>query len=110
MRVSLRVANVGPRKGAEVVQLYLGLPRPAPGIVQPPKALKRFKRVEIPSGRSRDLTFVLEDRDFSFWDKDRNRWRVAPGCYRVLVGSSSRDIRLRDVVARRGAGCVRPSG
>ncbi len=108
VRVSLRVANVGPRRGAEVVQLYLGLPRPAPGVVQPPKALKRFKRVEIPSGRSRDLTFVLEDRDFSFWDADSNRWRVAPGCYRVQVGSSSRDIRLRDVLARRGAGCARP--
>ncbi len=108
VRVSLRVANVGPRKGAEVVQLYLGLPRPTPGVVQPPKALKRFRRVEIPSGRSRDLTFVLEDRDFSFWDAERNRWRVAPGCYRVLVGSSSRDIRLQDVVARRGAGCARP--
>jgi beta-glucosidase len=107
-RVSLRVANVGPRKGAEVVQLYLGLPRPAPGVVQPPKALKRFKRVEIPSGRSRDLTFVLNDRDFSFWDADTNRWRVAPGCYRVMVGSSSRDIRLQTVLARRGAGCVRP--
>ena len=99
VRVSLRVANVGPRRGAEVVQVYLGLPRPVPGIVQPPKALKRFRRVEIPSGRSRDLTFVLEDRDFSFWDADTNRWRVAPGCYRVLVGSSSRDIRLRDVLA-----------
>ena len=108
VRVRLRVANVGPRRGAEVVQLYLGLPRPAPGVVQPPKALKRFRRVAIPSGRSRDLTFVLEDRDFSFWDADTNRWRVAPGCYRVLVGSSSRDIRLRDVLARRGAGCARP--
>ena len=109
VRVSLRVANVGPRRGAEVVQLYLGLPRPAPGVVQPPKALKRFRRVEIPSGRSRDLTFVLEDRDFSFWDVDRTAgaWRpAATGC----SGSSSRDIRLRDVVARRGAGCARPSG
>jgi beta-glucosidase len=110
VRVRLRVANVGPRKGAEVVQLYLGLPRPAPGVVQPPKALKRFKRVAIPSGRSRAISFVLDDRDFSFWDTDRNRWRVAPGCYRVLVGSSSRDIRLREVLARSGAGCVRPSG
>jgi beta-glucosidase len=108
VRVSLRVANVGPRRGADVVQLYLGLPRPAPGVVQPPKALKRFKRVAIPSGRSRGVTFQLEDRDFSFWDVDTQRWRVAPGCYRILVGSSSRDIRLRDVVARRGAGCARP--
>ena len=108
VRVSLRVANVGPRRGAEVVQVYLGLPRPAPGIVQPPKALKRFKRVEIPSGRSRGLSFVLNDRDFSFWDADRNRWRVAPGCYRLMVGSSSRDIRLRAVLARRGTGCARP--
>ena len=110
VRVSLRVANVGPRRGAEVVQLYLGLPRPAAGVVQPPKALKRFRRVDIPSGHSRDLTFVLEDRDFSFWDADRHRWRVAPGCYRVMLGSSSRDIRLRDTVARRGAGCARPAG
>ncbi|MBN1528635.1 MAG: glycoside hydrolase family 3 C-terminal domain-containing protein [Thermoleophilaceae bacterium] len=108
VRVSLRVANVGPRKGAEVVQVYLGLPRPAPGVVQPPKALKRFKRVVIPSGRSRDLSFVLNDRDFSYWDSDTHHWRVAPGCYRLMVGSSSRDIRLRTMLARRGAGCARP--
>ena len=50
VRVKLRVANVGPRRGAEVVQLYVGLPRPAAGVVQPPKALKRFRRVEIPAG------------------------------------------------------------
>jgi beta-glucosidase len=110
VRVRLRVANVGPRRGAEVVQLYLGLPRPAPGLVQPPKALKRFRRVDIPSGRSRDLTFVLEDRDFSYWDAKADRWRVAPGCYRVMLGSSSRDIRLRGTVARRGAGCARVTG
>ncbi|HEU0025038.1 MAG TPA: glycoside hydrolase family 3 C-terminal domain-containing protein [Thermoleophilaceae bacterium] len=108
VRVSLRVANVGPRRGAEVAQLYLGLPRPAPGVVQPPKALKRFRRVEIPSGRSRAVSFTLDARDFSYWDADSHRWRVAPGCYRLLVGSSSRDIRLRDVIARRGAGCARP--
>ena len=70
-------------------------PGPTQGVVQPPKALKRFRRVEIPSGRSRDLTFVLEDRDFAVWDVDTHRWRVAPGCYRVMLGSSSRDIRLR---------------
>ena len=50
VRVKLRVANVGPRQGREVVQLYVGLPRPAAGVVQPPKALKRFRRVEIPAG------------------------------------------------------------
>ena len=110
VRVKLRVANVGPRRGAEVVQLYVGLPRAAKGVVQPPKALKRFRRVEIPSGRSRDVTFSLEDRDFSYWDAKRNAWRVGAGCYRILVGSSSRDIRLEEVIARGSAGCARPAG
>jgi len=107
-RVTLRVSNMGARAGAEVVQLYLGLPRPARGVPQPPKALKRFRRVQIPAGRSRDLTFTLNQRDLSYWDVETDRWRVAPGCYRILVGSSSRDIRLRDTVAQRGAGCARP--
>jgi beta-glucosidase len=110
VRVKLRVANVGSRRGAEVVQLYVGLPRAAAGVVQPPKALKRFRRVEIPSGRSRDVTFSLEDRDFSYWDVRRHAWRVAAGCYRILLGSSSRDIRLEDVIARGSAGCARPAG
>ena len=103
--MSLRVANVGPRKGAEVVQLYLGLPRPAPGVVQPPKALKRFRRVEIPSGRSRDLTFVLEDRDFSFWDADAQPLargaRVLPRAGGQLL---ARHPPARRGGARRGAG------
>jgi len=64
--------------------------------------------VQIPAGRSRDLTFTLNQRDLSYWDVETDRWRVAPGCYRILVGSSSRDIRLRDTVAQRGAGCARP--
>ena len=47
------------------------------------------------------MTFSLEDRDFSYWDVDRNRLargrRAATGS---CVGSSSRDIRLEDVIAR----------
>ena len=55
------------------------------------------------------MTFSLEDRDFSYWDVRRHAWRVAAGCYRILVGSSSRDIRLEDVIARGSAGCARPA-
>ena len=109
VRVSLRVANVGPRSGAEVVQIYLGLPRPVPGMVQPPKALKRFKRRGDPERPQPRPDLRARGPRLLVLGRKTNRWRVAPGCYRVLVGSSSRDIRLRDVLARRGAGCAAPS-
>jgi len=104
-RVSLSVQNSGRRDGAEVVQLYLGLPQPRAGVTQPPKALKAFGRVALRAGERRRVTLELPERAFSYWDVRRNRWTVARGCYRVMVGASSRDIRLRGVIARGGAVC-----
>ena len=40
------------------------------------------------------VTMTLTRRAFAYWDSSANKWRVAPGLYRILVGSSSRDIRL----------------
>ena len=106
-RVSVSVSNTGRRAGTEVAQLYLGLPDPRRGVVQPPKALKGFARVALPPRRSRRVSFVLGRRAFSWWDARADRWRVARGCYRVLVGSSSRDVRRRGVISRGGARCRR---
>ena len=92
VEVSVQVRNTGSRAGAEVVQLYLrdlesSLPRP-------PKELKGFQRVRLEAGEARTLTFKLDAAAMSFFDPRKGDWVAEPGVFEVLVGASSRDIRL----------------
>ena len=91
---SVDVVNRGGRAGTAVPQLYLGLPG-ARGRIQPPRQLKGFRSVELRRGRTKRVTFALDRRAFSYWNSARDRWQVAPGCYRISVGQSSRNIDQR---------------
>ena len=86
-------------------QLYLGLPDPAAGIVQPPRQLKGMRSLRLGPRRSRRITFPITQRDLSYWDVKSNGWKVAPGCYAVSVGTSSRDIAQSATLPVGGASC-----
>ncbi|KAM4056015.1 fibronectin type III-like domain-containing protein [Hirsutella rhossiliensis] len=83
-----RVTNAGTVAGAEVAQLYLGIPR------GPPKQLRGFEKVSLGPGESATVRFALTRRDLSAWDVVRQQWVVQGGEYPLFVGASSRDIRL----------------
>jgi beta-glucosidase len=104
--VSVDVKNTGKRAGIEAVQAYLGLPDPKPGVRQPPRALHGFERLSIPPGATRTARIELGPRDFAYWDVATGGWRVAPGCYSLQVGHSSRDIRVRGEISQGGARCA----
>src|SRR5437773_7745306 len=106
--VQLNLKNTGTRRGTDVAQLYLGLPSLPPAAPPPPRALKGFARVDLAPGESTPVQLVLDARAFSYWNAAADGWAVAPGCYRVMVGRSSRDIRLEGVVAQAGALCAAP--
>ena len=89
--VTARVKNTGRRAGKEVAQLYVGFPAAAG---EPPRQLKGFEKVDLAPGRSADLHFQLDSRAFSYWDEAKGDWTIARGKYQILLGSSSRDIRL----------------
>jgi beta-glucosidase len=92
--VSFTVRNVGRRRGIEVPQLYLGLPDPSEDVVQPPLQLKDFRKLRLRRGQRARVRFRIDPRDISYWDTDAADWRVAPGCYQVMIGRSSRRIGL----------------
>jgi beta-glucosidase len=94
IEVNVEIQNVGPRKGAEVVQLYLHAPGKAAPM--PPKQLRGFQKVFFEPGQTERVSFHLDERALSYWDTDTHDWVVQGGTYGVMVGSSSRDIRLRD--------------
>lgn len=98
--VSFTVTNTGARAGAETAQLYLDDPRVAG---EPPRQLKGYRRVFLRPRQSTRVTLTLTPRSFAYWDAASETWKVPPGLSRILVGSSSRDIRLRGFV-RQSAG------
>jgi beta-glucosidase len=91
--VELTVANTGSRMGKEVVQLYLGLPA-TQDIPQPPLQLKHFAKIPLAPGDRARIRFELNGQSLACWDSNYYRWTILPGTYRVMIGSSSRDIRL----------------
>jgi beta-glucosidase len=96
--VSLDVSNTGKRSGAEVVQVYLGIPS-TPSLPQPPQRLAGFAKVNLAPGETRRVTIPIEARALASWDVGRHGWMLPPGPVQVLVGASSRDIRLHGTLA-----------
>lgn len=90
--VTAKIANNGTVTGAEVAQLYLGLPSSAPA--SPPKQLRGFQKVSLAAGASSTVTFDIRRKDLSYWDVGSQAWKVPAGTFNVFVGASSRDIRL----------------
>ena len=91
IQVNTRITNSGAREGAEVVQLYVGFPEAA---AEPPKQLRGFGKVRLKPGESKVVTMMLNRESFEAWDAESREWKVFPGTYSLMVGSSSRDIHL----------------
>ena len=92
VKISVNVRNTGDRDGEEVVQLYVSFPDSK--VKRPIKQLKGFKRIMIPKGESRIVTFELKASDWAYWDNDKNKFIVEAGPVNLLIGASSEDIRL----------------
>jgi beta-glucosidase len=93
--VSFVVKNTGSVPGHEVVQLYIR--DVLASVARPVQELRGFQRIRLAPGESRRVTMPLRARDLAFRDASGRRI-VEPGSIRVMVGGSSRDIRLRGFV------------
>ena len=93
--LTVEVANVGKRRGAEVVQLYI---RNLQDVEGPLKSLRAFQYTgEIEPGKQGVVTLQLTPNSFEFWDPETNTMRVKPGQYEILVGNSSNNKDLKKV-------------
>jgi beta-glucosidase len=97
--VSVRVTNTGKRRGAEVPQVYLGLPADAG---EPPKRLVAFRKVWLEPGQSTTVRMTIDPRatshPFGVWDESSKRWVVRSGSYTVSVGTAAAGTFLTDSV------------
>ncbi len=101
LTVSVDIRNTGDREGREAVQLYVA--PPAGQAIRPVKELKGFGKVSLKPGETKTLSFELDSRSFAYFNTEINDWFVESGEYAILVGSSSRDIRLEGSVVMESA-------
>jgi beta-glucosidase len=95
--IEFDLTNTGSRAGAEVAQVYAGLPN-AP-VPEPPHQLAAFAKVFLQPGETRHIRLPFRERAFSYWNVNTHAWAVAPPPYAIALGSSSRDIRATTRIA-----------
>ncbi len=93
LAVAVELRNVGPRPGAEVVQLYLGDPECS--VPRPPRELKGFRKLRLEPGESARVEFRLGVRDLAFFSEAARAWVAEAGAFTLEAGGSSRALPLR---------------
>jgi beta-glucosidase len=92
--VNCTITNSGKLAGEEVVQLYIRDKVAQP--VRPVKELKDFKKILLQPGESKVVQFVIDKEKLSFYN-EKLQWITQPGQFDLMIGSSSNDIRLKDI-------------
>ena len=87
VRVSVRVTNVGPRRGAEVAQLYIGFGEHTADL--PVKLLRDFEKVRLVPGESATVGFSVSGKDLAWYNPERSAWQTDVGAYEVYVGPNA---------------------
>jgi beta-glucosidase len=95
VEVTFTIANTGSRSGAEIAEVYAALPANAE---EPPKRLVGFTKVKLEPGDKRSVTIEVPMKYLSIFDVKKNDWSLLPGDYTIMVGGSSQELPLKQIV------------
>lgn len=95
------IKNTGTRDGAEVAQLYIHAKDS--DVYRPFKELKGFTKVFLKAGEEKELTIILDDKAFRYYNTGNSQWEVEEGEYEILIGASSKEIRLKKTIFIKGS-------
>jgi len=96
VELQFSIKNSGELKGDEVAQVYVRWNDAT--IKVPINQLKRFQRISLKPGESKTLTFKIPVSEFSFYDIESNDFKTERGRWEIQVGSSCKDIRLKEIL------------
>ena len=99
-QLKVKIKNVGAYDGAEVIQIYIQ--KEGSDIARAEKELKGFKKVYLKQGETKTVCFDINTESFEMFDPLSKKWIIEAGKYNILVGSSSRDIRLKASLKLKG--------
>lgn len=91
--IRFKIKNVGDMKGKEIAQIYISQENSK--TYKPAKELKAFCKIEIKPNEEKEINVILNKKDFTYYNSETKKWEIEHGKYKILVGSSSRDIKLQ---------------
>ena len=94
--VKFKLTNHGYIDGAEVVQVYIKDLKSS--IERPKMELKEFDKIYLNAGESKEIEIKLNKKALAFYDSEEKNWLAESGEFEVLIGASSEDIRVADVI------------
>ncbi len=96
INIRFDLSNIGECSGKEAVQVYVR--KKNSGISRADKELKGFEKVHLWKCETKEIEIVLDSRSFRYFNEDTGKWSIEQGEYEILIGASSRDIRLSATV------------
>jgi beta-glucosidase len=94
--VTCDVKNVGEKDGAEVVQLYVRNPKS--DVFKADKELRGFTKLYLKVGETKQAVMTFHKNDLSYYNVQEKKWVLENGRYEIIIGASSRDLRLSEVL------------
>ena len=91
-KVRFKLKNTGSHEGDEIVQLYIK--DILSSVVRPVQELKGFQRIRLKAGEEKEVVFEITPELLEQLDNELKPI-VEPGEFRIMIGSSSRDLPLK---------------
>ncbi len=105
-RVSFTVRNTGEVFGEEIAQVYVS--KPESRVFRAKLELKGFAKIALAPGDTKEVVIAFDEHSFKYFNVAQNDWLCEPGQYNILVGASSRDIRLQGSLELEGEAAPNP--
>lgn len=99
--VKYDITNVGKLVGKEISELYIKDKESTLFVAE--KELRAFEKTELNPGETRTISHTLRSNDFSFYNTNSKEWEVESGEFEILIGASSRDIKLNETIFVEGS-------
>ena len=96
LKIQFTLENTGKMMGQEIAQVYIH--KKGSSVFRPEKELKGFLKVQLDPGEMKKAVVMLDRRAFCFYSSAKTAWILEAGDYEILVGASSRDIRLKAAI------------
>ncbi|MCI1856529.1 MAG: glycoside hydrolase family 3 C-terminal domain-containing protein [Sporolactobacillus sp.] len=101
VEVHFKVTNIGSRVGKETAQIYVA--NRTSRIEKPAKELCEFAKVTLEPGETKAVNVIVSRRAFSWYNKQTKAWEIDNGAYEILVGRSSAEIKLHQIIQLKGS-------
>ncbi|WP_163581020.1 beta-glucosidase [Gracilibacillus saliphilus] len=104
--VTFKITNTGDVAGAEIAQLYVQCQ--SQEIFRPKKELKGFSKVYLQPNETKEVYIPFDDKTFRYFNVKTNKWEIETADYGIMIGTSSKDIRLEQTISIEGTSAPVP--